>query len=74
MKNELELLRSMQADFLSLFYSIRLNSGSITLQGKLTVESLQRCKELSRLELSEQDYLIGNASIDGIKIEICLTV
>jgi len=74
MKNELELLTSMEADFLSLFYSIRLNRGSITLQGNLTAESVKRCRELSRLELSEQNYLIGSAIIDGINIEFCLTV
>jgi hypothetical protein len=74
MKNELEYAASMEADFLSLFYSIRINRNSITLQGHLTKESLKRCAEFTRLELSEQNFLEGIYIVNDIHIAIVLTV
>lgn len=74
MKNELEYLASLEADFLSLFYAIRINRNSIALQGHLTKESLKRCTLLTRLELSEQNFLEGIYIVNDIHIAICLTV
>lgn len=74
MKNELEYAASMEADFLNLFYCISINKGRIKLQGHLTKESLERCRRLTPLELTEHTWLIGSYTADDIHIEICLTI
>jgi len=74
MKNELECAASMEADFLSLFYSITIYESRIKLQGHLTVASLERCRQLTPLELTEHAWLTGIYTQADISIEICLTI
>ena len=77
MKNSIDLLASLHADFLNCFYSVNVNR-EITLQGRLynyrtLLNFYTFAVQLKRTDDDGTKYFEGVLQINGVQIEIVLT-
>ena len=73
MKNVLDYLNTLDAQFIEQFYSVRINKNFLYLQGRANKQNLVAVQHLGAVSIHET-WIVVNYSVDTIQIEITLTL
>ena len=73
MKNVLDYLNTLNAQFIEQFYSVRIIKNQLYLQGCANKQNLVAVQHLGAVSIHET-WIVVNYSVDTIQIEITLTL
>ena len=73
MKNVLDYLNTLDAEFIEQFYSVRINKNTLYLQGYVNKQNLIAVQNLGAITINET-WIVVSYAVDTIQIEITLTV
>jgi hypothetical protein len=73
MKNVLDYLNTLDAEFIEQFYSVRINKNFLYLQGRANKQNLVAVQHLGAVNIYET-WIVVSYAVDTIQIEITLTL